>query len=342
MTTKMTFEQGIQEYQSRPGAVLVDLRDPEDYETYHIPGSVNLTLSAIRDDIRKLAIFRTFIYLYDYNGKRSADAEKLLLEKGYRNALNIGGINEYFLTHKTLRQIRHVLNLSQKQLAEMIGVHAQTITNCETGKTRISKKTAELIRERLGYDVLQSFESAEPESDPVADSAAEPAGLPDLSGCTTLREIRQALKMTQTAFGASLGVKGVTISGVENGHFELSPALAGKIKEVYGVSLPQSEGRGERKSAARGKKKAAGRKTGAKAEKKQTSRKKAAGPKKAEPAAPAPAPAVVHIQSSYGREISVDEILQKTGPVDHIYIRAEEGKAYWTRGEENGAILLWP
>ena len=58
---------------------------------------------------------------------------------------------------------------------------------------------------------------------------------------------------------------------------------------------------------------------------------------------------VLIIQSPSGQEITADDIRAKistaVGSVERVYIRADEGKAYWVRGEgdkeEHGAVELW-
>ena len=47
------------------------------------------------------------------------------------------------------------------------------------------------------------------------------------------------------------------------------------------------------------------------------------------------------IGATLGGNITPAEILAKTGPVDKVYIRVDENKAYWVRGEENGSVELW-
>ena len=52
------------------------------------------------------------------------------------------------------------------------------------------------------------------------------------------------------------------------------------------------------------------------------------------------------IQSPSGQEITPEDVRAKissaVGSVDRVYIRADEGKAYWVRGEdEHGAVELW-
>ena len=42
-----------------------------------------------------------------------------------------------------------------------------------------------------------------------------------------------------------------------------------------------------------------------------------------------------------GGSITPNEIIDRVGTVDAVYIRIDENKAYWVRGKETGAIDLW-
>ena len=42
-----------------------------------------------------------------------------------------------------------------------------------------------------------------------------------------------------------------------------------------------------------------------------------------------------------GGEITPDEILAKIGEADTVYIRVDQNKAYWVKGEETGSVDLW-
>ena len=76
---------------------------------------------------------------------------------------------------------------------------------------------------------------------------------------------------------------------------------------------------------------------------------KKAAPKAEAPAARKPAAkkaaakktAEVIVQSPLGGEISVNEILAKVGDADKVYVRVDQNKAYWVRGEETGDTDLW-
>jgi len=68
---------------------------------------------------------------------------------------------------------------------------------------------------------------------------------------------------------------------------------------------------------------------------------KAAPAKKALSAKKAAKQPEVIIQSPLGGIITPEEILQRIGQVDKVYIRVDQNKAHWVRGDEIGSIDLW-
>ena len=87
--------EGLKRCRETPGAILVDLRDEEDYREGHIPGAVNVLLQNLREAAEEMAEMDTPLFLYCYGGMRSFQAEALLQAMGYQNALSIGGIDRY-------------------------------------------------------------------------------------------------------------------------------------------------------------------------------------------------------------------------------------------------------
>ena len=86
---------GVEEYQSTSGAVLLDVRTPEEYRSGHIPGSKNIPLQAI-DKVASVAENKdTALYVYCQSGARSRQAAGMLKQMGYTNVNNIGGIAAY-------------------------------------------------------------------------------------------------------------------------------------------------------------------------------------------------------------------------------------------------------
>ena len=87
--------QGVQEYKNAAGAVLLDVRTPQEHREGHIPGSQNVPLQQI-DGIEQVAENKeTALYVYCHSGARSRQAVSHLKHMGYTNVHNIGGIAAY-------------------------------------------------------------------------------------------------------------------------------------------------------------------------------------------------------------------------------------------------------
>ena len=87
--------QGVEEYGGLEGAVLLDVRTPQEYREGHIPGSVNVPLQSLSTADQIPAGKDTLLFVYCYSGARSAQAVKALARMGYINTKNIGGIAAY-------------------------------------------------------------------------------------------------------------------------------------------------------------------------------------------------------------------------------------------------------
>ena len=86
--------QGVQEYHAVPGAVLLDVRTPEEYRQGHIPGSKSVPLY-VMDQVKEVADLDTPLFVYCHSGARSREAVSMLERMGYSKAKNIGGITAY-------------------------------------------------------------------------------------------------------------------------------------------------------------------------------------------------------------------------------------------------------
>ena len=87
--------QGVADYHNTPGAILLDVRTPQEYREGHIPDSKNVPLQAI-DKVADLAENKdTVLYVYCHSGARSRQAVSYLQHMGYTNVNNIGGIAAY-------------------------------------------------------------------------------------------------------------------------------------------------------------------------------------------------------------------------------------------------------
>lgn len=92
---KPTTDEGVKEYQETQGAVLLDVRTPQEYAEGHIPKSCNIPLDMLELAEEKIPDMETPIFVYCHSGARSSQATALLERMGYSRVKNIGGIIGY-------------------------------------------------------------------------------------------------------------------------------------------------------------------------------------------------------------------------------------------------------
>lgn len=85
----------LEEYQREPGAVLLDVRTPEEYGQGHIPQSRNIPLTELDEVPYEYPELDTPLYLYCLTGARSSYAVEQLRSMGYTRVCDLGGINGY-------------------------------------------------------------------------------------------------------------------------------------------------------------------------------------------------------------------------------------------------------
>jgi len=85
-------DEGVKTWAATAGAVLLDVREPDEYAAGHIPGSVNLPLSSISAASKRVPKKDTPLFVYCLSGNRSGSAIGALKSMGYTNLTNIGGI----------------------------------------------------------------------------------------------------------------------------------------------------------------------------------------------------------------------------------------------------------
>ena len=86
---------GVEECRDTPGAILLDVRTPEEYREGHIPGSVSIPLAALPARYSELGASDTPLFVHCLSGGRSGQAVSFLKSVGYTNVKNIGGINAW-------------------------------------------------------------------------------------------------------------------------------------------------------------------------------------------------------------------------------------------------------
>jgi len=76
--------------------ILLDVRTPSEYESEHIEGAVLLPLDQINEKASEVIPDKEEIYyVYCRSGNRSATAAQLLVDMGYENVYDLGGIIDW-------------------------------------------------------------------------------------------------------------------------------------------------------------------------------------------------------------------------------------------------------
>lgn len=94
-TDKMDINEGVKQFRQTAGAVLLDVRTPEEYAEGHIPQSKNLPLQEIEKVTSVIPDKEIPVFVYCRSGARSGRAVEYMKGLGYKNAVNIGGIMGY-------------------------------------------------------------------------------------------------------------------------------------------------------------------------------------------------------------------------------------------------------
>ena len=86
---------GIADCRNTEGAVLLDVRTPQEYREGHIPGSINIPLQQLDKAIDAYENKAVPLFVYCHSGARSRQAAAVLQSMGYTNVTNIGGVAAY-------------------------------------------------------------------------------------------------------------------------------------------------------------------------------------------------------------------------------------------------------
>ena len=98
MTYKMvSMAEGLEIAKNNPDAIIVDVRRDDEYKSGHIPGAVLLTMESITAETaaKVLPDKNQMILIYCRSGRRSKIAAQNLLDLGYTNLIEFGGILDY-------------------------------------------------------------------------------------------------------------------------------------------------------------------------------------------------------------------------------------------------------
>ena len=87
--------QGLKTYRETEGAVLVDVRTPEEAAGGRIPESINIPLQQLELMESEVPEKSCPIFVYCQSGMRSRKAAAALQQMGYTSVTDLGGIASY-------------------------------------------------------------------------------------------------------------------------------------------------------------------------------------------------------------------------------------------------------
>ena len=76
------------------GALIVDVRTPEEFAAGNYKGSINIPLSELEKNLHFFGDKKGKIIVYCRTGNRSGKAKKILIENGFENVINGGGLKD--------------------------------------------------------------------------------------------------------------------------------------------------------------------------------------------------------------------------------------------------------
>ncbi len=329
---EININEGLKLYRETPGALLIDLREKEDYLRSHVPGAINIPYSALREEIRTVATFRTPVFLYCYNGKRSSQAAAMLASRGYSEARDIGGIafysGETTDPTMTIRELRAQQNLKQAEFARSIGLSTVTVSAYETGRQKISAASAEKIRQLYHIQVVDTPPAPEEEL-PAKPVVKAPGAGRKKKKYTSVKELRTAFRLSQDAFGSIVGISGTAVGHYETGRSNPSRKILDRIQAAFGVELILP---GKEEKAKKHAEKADAAEAGSVPPSRfRTTR--ARKPKKVL------LPRVT-LKAGDGSEFLLEDVLARTEGAESVVILPDKKKAFWMRGDESGELDL--
>ena len=89
-------EEAKKRLESEKDIILLDVRTKEEFESGHIKDAVLLPVDNLNDEAGKVLMDKEApIFVYCRSGNRSVTAANILIEQGYKNVYNLGGIIDW-------------------------------------------------------------------------------------------------------------------------------------------------------------------------------------------------------------------------------------------------------
>jgi rhodanese-related sulfurtransferase len=92
----LTAAEALNMMQTDKNILILDVRTLGEYEKKHIPNSVLLPIEELRkENFAPLEDKKQKILIYCWTGRRAEDSAKILIEHGYKNVYEFGGLVDW-------------------------------------------------------------------------------------------------------------------------------------------------------------------------------------------------------------------------------------------------------
>lgn len=93
---QVSMEEGLELMEADSDYILLDVRRDDEFEEGHIHGAINIPNESIgTEEIAELPDKNQTIYVYCRSGNRSKQASQKLVDLGYTDVIEFGGIIDY-------------------------------------------------------------------------------------------------------------------------------------------------------------------------------------------------------------------------------------------------------
>ena len=148
-----------------------------------------------------------------------------------------------------------------------------------------------------------------------------------------IKELRTKEGLSQSALAKKLGIATSAIGHMENGRMKVSAKIAAKVKEEFGVDVADAVTA----------EKIEVKKTAAKATRNAKETVKTVETKVEKKVSKAKAAKLeIIVQSPMGGNITAEEIAAKVpAGAESVFVRVDQNKLWWIKGEETGSVDIW-
>ena len=92
----LTHDEAIKMFSEKPDAIVLDVRTADEYEKKHIPDAKSVPLEEFQNgNFSSLPDKNKTILIYCWTGRRAQDAAQILVDNGYKNVYEFGGIADW-------------------------------------------------------------------------------------------------------------------------------------------------------------------------------------------------------------------------------------------------------